>query len=255
MLNRRRQPVAALAPRLQNENEKTSAAATFVTGALQPRAANRRMLCIALLPILLVGLNLLFLSVRRVAQHNARFGETTTSEARQIAQEACRLIIGAPMLSSEVSQRSAYARAGTRTVREWDVFCRTERGNYQIRIEADERRVFAINRIHGLYGEPEEEIDLRTILPDAPDSESRLASSETGKWTQNRAEAQARLFARQIGISPHSLRLSHVGRGASTSFWDFTYRRRVPGQGLRSLKVSVQPDGTLETIWNPVRML
>ena len=194
------------------------------------------MIGIALLPLLVITLNSTFVWAQRTLTQKLQFGQTTEIEARLMAIQTCQTTFHFPVLSTTATRHTAYVRRGEEAVHEWSIICQTENGKYEVGIEADAGRVFSVTSL-GKY-EKDSFAEVKTVA---------------GSLSPSKMEAQARRFARVVGVSPRSLRLSHSTH--TGDIWDFTYLRHVPGNGVHSLKVTLGQDGGLETVWNPMRTL
>ena len=197
-----------------------------------PHTHNRRILSFALVPLALLCANSLFAWAHRSLSLVWAPGGFTETKVRRVASESVHATYRLPVLSMESVQHGVYSHGGKLTAQEWEVLCRTPEGDYQIRIDGDSQRVYAVNQLKE-YGERE---------------------SVGGTLSPQQAELQARRYARVVGVSPHSLRLDHAARTWRNT-WDFTYHRRIPGYGIRSLKITLNQEGGLESVWNPMRML
>jgi len=197
-----------------------------------PHTHNRRILLFALIPLVLFCANSLFAWAHRSLTSYWTSGGLTEIEVRRVARESIRDTYHLPVLSMESAQHNVYSHGGKHAGQEWEVLCRTPEGDYQIRIDGDSERVYAINRMKDFN---EQESVGEALSP-------------------RQAELQARRYARSVGISPRSLRLDHVARTWRNT-WDFTYHRHVRGYGIRSLKITLNQEGGLDSVWNPMRIL
>lgn len=217
--------------------------------ALRGMGINRSPLAVTLIP-----LALLFITCGLSAVHRATAaithpeptgpygGRMTADEASQDANSLCSRFTGAPSTIKDVSEQSAYSWRRHTIVREWNVLCDSANGEYLMRINADTKRVYAINRMD---------------LPAAQGT----PDDDGGPISRAIAEQRARQYLNLIGIPSETLkpiRDSDVDHPVPTSSqaipqWNFTYRHHVPGLGDRLLKVSVNGEsGGLEHVWNPV---
>jgi hypothetical protein len=182
------------------------------------------------------------------------FGNMSSDEARQAADELCTEITGSTVTTLDVSRQSAYSWRRQTMVREWNVLCDSSQGQYLVRINADTKRVYAINRMDSSSG------------PAARTASSRIEPplTEPIVMTRTLAEEQARRYLKIVGIPSQGLKqlqfmspqMGMAGSENGVPQWNFTYRRSVPGLGKRLLKVSINGEtGGLEHVWNPIYAL
>lgn len=219
-------------------------------------AARNRTSLVAFSPLLVVaGLFLFNLGQRAYANLSMHSdGIISRSDVDRVAREVCVELTGTmPLETHDITLQSAYSRRRNMVIREWNVVCDTAQGEYLLRINANTGRVYAINRV----GDAVDDVALNdTTTINLGDD-----VLNNGKPILSRAEAEnhARRYLKLLGIS--NAGLSTVAEndsrhdGTSTQ-WNFTFRRNVPGLGQRLLKISVSgKDGDLEDAWNPVYAL
>ena len=230
-----------------------------------PVPQNRRAgnISLALIPLALLGITCGFSLVQRAAASIAhpekfanRYGKMTTDEAQKTATTLCTELTGSPASVADVSRQCAYSWKRQIMVREWNVLCDSSQGQFLVRINADSRRVYAINRMDATS----------SAVPDGSKTADGaiFKPQEELPVSQTLAEERAREYLRIVGVPSKGLtqmqfRNQHIqapGSDEAASQWNFTYRRSVPGLGKRLLKVSVNGEtGTLEHVWNPVLAL
>jgi hypothetical protein len=214
----------------------------------------------ALAPIALLGITCGFSLVHRAAaamthsvKADSRFGNMSMDEARKAASVLCSQVTGSSAAVADVSRQCAYSWRRQTMVREWNVTCNSPQGQYLVRINADTRRIYAINRM-----------DIPSVAAsDGKTTHSELSPSLTEPiiMTRTLAEERAKEYLRIVGVPSKGLNemeltqpeFQPAGSGDGVPQWNFTYRRSVPGYGKRLLKVSINGEtGGLEHVWNPV---
>lgn len=234
--------------------------------ARRPKSApHRASLPFVLAPLALLGITGGFSAVQRAAaaithpgaaaadSSAAMFGRMSADEARRYAKDLCLAVTGAHVITTEASCQSAYSWRRHEVVREWNVLCDTSNGQYLLRINAETRRLYAINRMD---------------LPPAPGVPSSSADTESGSGddsgpiTRQVAAARARQYLRLAGVDSRGLHQVDAtardaeSNGRTASQWNFTFRRPVPGYGERLLKISIDGrNGALEHVWNPINAM
>jgi hypothetical protein len=206
----------------------------------------------AFLPLILLGATGVTAFARRVVARTAdpMVGNLSQSGAGWIADRACARLIGGEVDVVDTAPQSAYALHRHTPVYGWNVRCRTEQGDYLIRINARTFRVFGVNRV-SLMPESPPRAAARVSMPASEADIRRLSRRE--------AEAHARRYLRMVGLPTqemNSLSPSHVVYSSLEEHWTFTYRNQVPDLGQRTLSVTVSGyDGRLENLWNPAGCL
>jgi hypothetical protein len=227
-------------------------------------APTRPPLSLALVPLAILGITCGFSVVQRAAaaitdpeKYGQVFGNMTNHEAREEASLLCSQLTGSKATVTQVSRQCAYSARRQSMVREWNVLCDSSEGQYLIRINADTRRIYAVNRIDTSSEIASKEV---STSPKAP------SLTEPIVMTRTVAEERARECLNIVGVSSQGLKslsctaTQHQAPGTGLKDvvpqWNFTYRRSVPGLGERLLKVSINGEtGSLEHVWNPVLAL
>lgn len=213
-----------------NAKERTAVAARAGGG-------NRRSLLLSLTPLAIpISLALFSLGQRAVQAvvGEPTFGRTSPAQARRIARDFCARITGPDHDNhiSDMSQQTAFSQRRKTTIREWNVVCSDADHEYLLRINADTRQVFGVNRT-------------RTLS--AP-------TGVEGGVSQAEAEDHAKRYLGMIGVASADLQPTGklTVKTEPAPAWNFTYRYRVPGIGKRILTVSVDSrTGDLLDAWNP----
>lgn len=186
------------------------------------RASNQGRLLFSLLPIGATAFFCLVTAGQRALVAADASPSAEPKQAQQAARDYCTQIVGDDAHVKEVSQQITFAQRGQRPVRVWDIVCNSPAGGgeYLLRINADTKQVFGVNRLTDL----------------------QAASSEEG-CSQAMAEDRAKRYLGLLGIPAHRLQRvpSHGAplckrRPAS---WSFTYRHTEPGRKKYALSVSV----------------
>jgi hypothetical protein len=119
-------------------------------------------------------------------------------------------------------------------VREWDVICSASGSEYLLRINANTKQIFGVNRL----------------------AAAEEAASPEAWCSEATAERRAKRYLGILGIPVDELQ--PVGRHSDATLeegapsWSFTYRLEVPGLGKRLLSVSVDAaTGNLVCAWTP----
>ena len=214
---------------------------------------NRSPLSPALIPLALLGITCGFSLVQRATaaithsdKASNQFGNMSMDDARQAASLLCSQLTGSLATATDVSRQSAYSWRRHSMVREWNVLCDSSQSQYLVRINADTRRIYAINRMDTASGGD---------LPMSPPLTEPLI------MTRTLAEERAQQYLRIVGVPSKGLiqieftdpHFETGGSDEAVPQWNFTYRRSVPGLGKRLLKVSINGEtGALEHVWNPV---
>lgn len=214
---------------------------SFTTNARYPSAAlNRRNLLWSLVPLFVVFTFCLLALVQRAvrAATEKPFGNVSPSEAQQIANDYCTQITGGPVHTGEASQQRAFSRRRQTIVREWDVVCNTGNAEYLLRINADTKQIFGVNRL--------------TTSDPASDAEHLYSTAQ--------AEVLAKRYLTILGVPVHQLqpvnKHAKALADAQTGSCSFTYRLAVKGLGKRLLSVSVDSTtGRLVCAWTPAYAL
>lgn len=211
------------------------------------RNQNRPLLSLALAPLAILGITCGFSLAQRATaaitcsdKAENRFGHMSIDQAKQAAIQLCSELTRSEVTVTDISRQSAYSWRRHSMVREWNVTCDSSAGQYLVRINADTRRVYAINRM---------------------DTVSAPILTEPIFLTKTRAEERALAYLRIVGVPSEGLTqlnfsnqtMQAAGAEDLIPRWNFTYRRSVPGLGERLLKVSINGEtGRLEHVWNPV---
>ena len=194
----------------------------------------------------------------------AQFGKLSEAEARTLADKVCSEVTGGPSQSIDTSRQISHSVRRNCTLREWDVLCNTPSTLFLVRINANTGRVYAINRMGG--GGEDPALALARLggdkrFPSLEETRNENDSASRSETVLNRpeAEAQAKHFLEVIGVPAKALRpvlqTKTIAVGDADQ-WNFTFRRSVPGQGDRLVKVSLDGrSGHLTHIWNPVSSL
>jgi hypothetical protein len=217
---------------------------------------NRSLFSLALIPVALLGITCGFSVVQRAAAaitHSDKaenvFGHMSMDEAKQSASKLCTELTGSPATATDVSRQCAYSWRRHSMVREWNVMCDSSEGQYLVRINADSRRIYAINRMDN------------PATGKGASADSAEPLTEPILMTRTLAEERALKYLQIVGVPSQGLtQLEFTNPHYETSSseeaipqWNFTYRRSVPGLGKRLLKVSINGEtGGLEHVWNPV---
>jgi hypothetical protein len=250
------------------QNKNTEAMSVPEAG---PR--NRRALWIASSPLLLLAGACLFSVVQRQVidrMTDKPFGKLSRTQAQQIATEVCGRLTGQPVQMNQATYQSAYSLKRGVVVREWDVLCSTPDAQYLLRINAETRRVYAVNRLSDEV--PAAKVAVPSVaagMAAGGAAGTSVAASNvetenqysiggvTPRVSRHEAEQQAKRYLSMMGVPSQALH--SVSEGTATTGgeqWNFTFRRQVPGLGNRLLKVSIDGrNGGLEHIWNPVYAL
>lgn len=221
---------------------------------------NRSLFSLAIVPLALLGITCGFSVVQRATasitqptKYGQVFGNMSEQEARQAAIALCSKVTDGQATAKEVSRQCAYSWRRQTMVREWNVTCDSPEGQYLIRINADTRRVYAINRLDAPPA----------IIADGKTAPSPASPPLTEPIIISRslAEVRAKEYLQIVGIplqglkqlDSSSARFQTEGSPDAIPQWNFTFRRSVPGLGERLLKVSINGEtGGLEHVWNPV---
>ncbi|MES2464166.1 MAG: hypothetical protein V4671_26690 [Armatimonadota bacterium] len=224
----------------------------------QNKVRNRSAFSLALLPLALLGVTCGFSLVQRTAaamthskKESVKFGNMTEDEAKRAASLLCSQLTSSPTTAADVSQQCAYSWRRQTMVREWNVLCDSNQGRYLVRINADTRRIYAINRMDTVSGD----------ISKGEAATMPQTLTEPIIMTRTLAEERARAYLKIVGVPLNGLKqlesidLQYEPSNSEDAVaqWNFTYRRSVPGFGKRLLKVSVNgATGGLEHVWNPV---
>lgn len=216
--------------------------------------ANRRALLLASSPLLLMAAACVFaVGQRQVMErlNDKPFGLLSRTEAKQVADEACTRLTGETSIPTQATYQSAYSDQRGDIVREWDVICSTPGAQYLLRINADTRRVYAVNRLTEAVDFAEEPAS-STADETAAEIQDMLP-----RVSRQEAEQQAKRYLGMMGVPAKGLKPILAGGSATGGQqWNFTFQRNVPGKGSRLLKVSIDGhSGALEHLWNPVLAL
>ncbi|MBC8103771.1 MAG: hypothetical protein H7Z41_14445 [Cytophagales bacterium] len=245
---------------------RTPQSASPLAESRDRRLGNRSPLSVALIPFALLAITCGFSLVHRAAaaithpaREDAAFGKMTAADAEKCASALCVRLTGSPVTRTDTSRQCAYSWRRHTVVREWNILCDSAQGQYLVRINADTRRVYAINRMDApLAGIPNQTGDRDAYETfENPDGDSI-------PMTRGIAEERARQYLQIVGVPSEGLKQMEADPKAgdlcksddSAAQWNFTYRRAVPGRGQRLLKVSINgTTGNLEHVWNPVLAL
>jgi hypothetical protein len=188
-----------------------------------------------------------------MSNHSAEvaFGHMSRVDAYNVTNSFFMKLNGTPPTITDASTQSAYSVRRKSIVREWSVLCSAPDGEYLLRINADTRRVYAINRMD----------DNNLVGGDGKNIMAYSNHNNPGILSHREAELRARDYASLIGISPSSLTLivDHVHQNDPTAYdsnepeWNFTFRRVTGASASHLVTVSIRSkDGRLEHMWNPV---
>lgn len=213
---------------------------------------NRFSMCVTLIPVLVAVtfcLSALALRTAQAARAERLFGQMSQKDAAQFALETVSRLGGAAAGTAKVMEIASLSASSVRRnearLREWHVTCVASTDEYLVRINADTRRVFSVNRVVR-----------RRRVPLTPERGAPVRL--------NREEAYARAvrYLKQAGaaaIADEGLQVSSGPRSSASSpdaVWLFSASRRVPGIGQRTVKVAVNAGtGALESLWNPYNTL
>ena len=211
-------------------------------------ARNAKGLFIAALPLMLVlgsaatGFARQQLQLRRVASVLPPTAITQT-EVSQIAQDVCKEITGGSVAVNEPVLHQTSSLRRQQTVLEWGVGCKSGTTAYELRLNAKNGDLYAVNRM-----------EEKTSVSNPP----ALTSVSQRQGLQ--AEKLARRYLRLLNVTAVIPVTIASGTAAhytvsTTGQWNFTYRHPVPGEGMRLVKVSISRDGTLRSMWNPSKIL
>jgi hypothetical protein len=196
--------------------------------------SSRRKLWLSLLPLLIPAALCLFsLAQRTLAADTA--GTMEQREAHRIASNFCTQITGHPIRVVEASQIKGTSYRKNKLVREWDVVCDSGEDRYLLRINAENGRVFGVNRLSQASTHPREV-----------------------RITRRDAERTAKRYFTMLGVRPHAIQVSgqpsifEQEDGTRGSAWNFRLQIHRADLGRRTMSLSIDAlTGDLVCAWNP----
>lgn len=229
---------------VQRQDRGSRPGASPAKARVSVAAGNCRRLLISVLPVLLVGMACLSSYGLKIVRAEKMHGQMTRSEAEYAARQALQRLTGARVQSAEVTATGAFSVGQRRATRTWDAVCRTAQGPYLIRINADSRRLYAVNYLGALSGE-------------AGPSAGR-ASGALPSLTRAEGEQRAKQLLEVAGVSAKALQATRAQESVlGAPRWCFTFQRAAStGGNARLVKVALNSrTGALQHLWNPVNAL
>jgi hypothetical protein len=249
--------VGSTVKQLDHTNNNNNAQS--VSTARRP-AGSRFAAVVALLPIGLLVFAGISAQAKRTIQAQVdvlRFG-TSDADAAKIAAEVCSQVLGTAAKPVAVTTQSAYSVRRNVNIREWNVVCTTPDGQYLLRINAETKHVYAINRIGNVNTDPINGMDNSSSKEIPEPAPEILAGDAHTRLSRDEAEVNARRYLQMLGVSDRAIEPVQDQKsydGVRGPLWNFTFRNATPGVGRRLVKVSVNGDsGDLEHVWNPVQL-
>jgi hypothetical protein len=208
---------------------------------------NAKGLFVAALPLIVIlgsaatGFARHQLQTRRVAVALPPTG-ITQAQVGELAQEVCGRITDGPVAVEEPALYQTNSPRRHRIRTEWGVGCRSESATYMLRVNAENGKVYAVNR-----------------LDERESGNTDLAAAPMSPQQRRKAEQIACHYLQLLEVTattPVAMVNNQVAQHAAstTGQWNFTYKRSVPGAGTRLVKVSVSRDGSLRSLLDSARI-
>lgn len=200
-------------------------------------------------------------------ESTVRYGQLTARDAQTTAKQNLTQLLGTAGTNVKVESASPqegvlFRRDGQVqpiTTRSWDVTLSTDTAEYLVRMNADTKQIFAVNRF-----------DAKANLAPEDDGNVEDSVSLPSLQMQNKhllSQAEGEIFARQclrkmdIPITRSTVLTvravhSHDDSTNATPLWEFSYKCHTAGWSTRKLRICIdRRTGHLENIWNPAAVL